>query len=145
MKPKIVVPTDFSESSLKGLDFAVQLAKKVGAKIMLHHIIEGFQDTRMYGNAQPSPEEKMMMNLMDIAAHKKMAEVTAQYQDTGVEIEMFVSRVYIGINSYFVVFDMVMHCKIFQSLFNIFVAHRKIRVINFEKRNFCSCNFLPII
>ncbi|WP_448528512.1 universal stress protein [Raineya sp.] len=91
MKPKIVVPTDFSESSLKGLDFAVQLAKKVGAKIMLHHIIEGFQDTRMYGNAQPSPEEKMMMNLMDIAAHKKMAEVTAQYQDTGVEIEMFVS------------------------------------------------------
>ncbi len=87
MKPKIVVPTDFSESSLKGLDFAVQIAKKIGAKIILHHIIEGFQDTRMYGNIHASPEEKMMMNLMNIAAHKKMAEVIDQYQQANVEIE----------------------------------------------------------
>lgn len=87
MKPKIVVPTDFSESSLKGLDFAVQVAQKIGAKVILHHIVEGFQDTRMYGNTEPTSEQKLMMSLMTAAAYKKMGEIVQEYQNTGVEIE----------------------------------------------------------
>lgn len=90
MKPKIVVPTDFSESSVKALNFAVQIAKKTNAVILLHHIIEGFQDRRMYGSMQPSPEEKMLMSLMDIAAHKKINEMIASLQAEGVEINVSV-------------------------------------------------------
>lgn len=90
MKPKIVVPTDFSESSDKALKFAVQIAKKTNAVILLHHIVEGFQDTRMYGNTQASAEEKLLMNLMDIAAHKKINEMIAPYQNEGIEINVSV-------------------------------------------------------
>ena len=90
MKPKIVVPTDFSESSVRALDFAVQIAKKTNAVILLHHIVEGFQDTRMYGNTQPSSEEKLLMNLMDIAAHKKINEMIAPLQAEGIEINVSV-------------------------------------------------------
>ncbi|GAB4130188.1 MAG: universal stress protein [Raineya sp.] len=90
MKPKIVVPTDFSESSAKALSFALQIAKKTNATILLHHIIEGFQDTRMYGSTQPSSEEKILMNLMDIAAHKKIKEIIAPLQNEGVEINVSV-------------------------------------------------------
>lgn len=90
MKPKIVVPIDFSESSVKALNFAAQLAKKTNAVILLHHIIEGFQDTRMYGSTQPSAEEKILMNLMDIAAHKKINEIVAPLQSEGLEINVSV-------------------------------------------------------
>jgi len=90
MKPKILVSTDFSENSVKALNFAVQVAKKTNAVILLNHIIEGFQDTRMYGNTQPTSEEKLLMNIMDIAARKKINEIIAPLQNEGVEINVSV-------------------------------------------------------
>jgi nucleotide-binding universal stress UspA family protein len=36
---KIMIPTDFSESSSHAMEYGAQLAKKVGAKILLLHVI----------------------------------------------------------------------------------------------------------
>lgn len=86
MKPKIVVPTDFSESSQKALNFAVQIAQKTNAIILLHHIIEGFQDTRMYGETQASAEQQALMNIMDILAHKKLNAIAEPVRSLGIEV-----------------------------------------------------------
>lgn len=90
MKPKIVVPVDFSESSQNALRFAAQIAKKMNATILLHHIVEGFQDTRMYGATQATSEEQAIMNIMDVLAHKKMAEVAAPFREEGLDIQVSV-------------------------------------------------------
>jgi len=86
MKPKIVVPTDFSESSQKALNLAVQIAKKTNAIILLHHIIEGFQDTRMYGETHASSEQQALVNIMDIVAHKKLNAVADPVRAEGLEV-----------------------------------------------------------
>jgi nucleotide-binding universal stress UspA family protein len=90
MKPKIVVPIDFSESSQNALNFAVQIAKKTNAVILLHHIIEGFQDTRMYGETHASSEQQALMNIMDIVAHKKINAVIEPFKSEGIDIQVSV-------------------------------------------------------
>ncbi len=47
---KILVPTDFSPSSLKALDFAVQIAKGSKAEIVLIHACTEMLDTEMKSN-----------------------------------------------------------------------------------------------
>ncbi|MFI5303218.1 MAG: universal stress protein [Nitrospiria bacterium] len=42
---QILVPTDFSPQSERSLDYAVMMAKKFGAKIVLFHAIEPFPYT----------------------------------------------------------------------------------------------------
>ncbi|KOY86384.1 hypothetical protein AD998_09710 [bacterium 336/3] len=90
MKPKIVVPFDFSESSQNALNFAVQIAKKTNAVILLHHIIEGFQDTRMYGETHASSEQQALMNIMDIVAHKKLNAVVEPLKTEAIDIQISV-------------------------------------------------------
>jgi universal stress protein A len=44
---RLLVPTDFSESSLKALDYAIQFARSHGtAELILLHVIEGIRHTR---------------------------------------------------------------------------------------------------
>jgi nucleotide-binding universal stress UspA family protein len=37
---RIIVPTDFSEHSLRGLDYAIEIAEKFGARLKLIYVIE---------------------------------------------------------------------------------------------------------
>ena len=44
MLRRILCPTDFSEASLKGLEYALTLAKEADAELLLLHVIEGVPD-----------------------------------------------------------------------------------------------------
>ena len=56
---KILVPIDGSEYSDKAVDFAVELAKKYGAKIILHHVI---QHIKVPKDFQAYAEEERVTN-----------------------------------------------------------------------------------
>jgi nucleotide-binding universal stress UspA family protein len=43
MVTKILVPTDFSEPSMKGLDYAIDLARRLHAGVVIVHVVEPFQ------------------------------------------------------------------------------------------------------
>jgi nucleotide-binding universal stress UspA family protein len=57
----ILVPTDFSESSLEALDYAVEFGRQFGARLVLFHSysVPEFMTTDPYGphNMPPTPEQ----------------------------------------------------------------------------------------
>jgi nucleotide-binding universal stress UspA family protein len=91
----ILVPTDFSDCSLNALDFALQIAQKQKAKIILHHIVEPVQSyvaaaDGMYVDVEV---EQKYLNYLTENAKEKLKEITQSSQYQGVEIER---RVNIG-------------------------------------------------
>ena len=51
---RILCPVDFSESSLKALEYALSLAKEADAELLLMHVIEGLADLKHW-QQPPSP------------------------------------------------------------------------------------------
>ena len=79
----ILAPTDFSEPAQKALDYAVELAEKLGAKVHVIHAFElplvGFPDGTMTITAE-------MATRITVAAQKSLDEVVARYKGRSVEI-----------------------------------------------------------
>jgi nucleotide-binding universal stress UspA family protein len=83
---RILVPYDFDELSPRALDYAVDLAKKLGASIDLFHVAE----VRVYGpDATPFPPPDVAEQL----AAESLAElqkVAGAYRGRGVAVEPLV-------------------------------------------------------
>ena len=79
----ILVPTDFSETAQKALDYAVELAEKLGAKLQVIHAFElplvGFPDGTLTITAE-------MATRITVAAQKALDEVVAKYKGRPVEL-----------------------------------------------------------
>lgn len=76
---KIIVPIDFSENSIKALEFAIFMADKKHAKITLVHVMEAVYDFASQASialdSMYSDGEKMLKNLIE------------KYKDSGVDME----------------------------------------------------------
>ncbi len=85
---KIVVPYDFSDISRHSLDFAVQLAYKVGGEVTLFHVIEHPSASRMktMGISDVDPMEVLYMKRLIEQTEKKMAEAIADAGNANVSI-----------------------------------------------------------
>ena len=91
---KILVPLDASENSLRGLDYAVDLAQKYNAEItgfnVLPNIPEMFRDSPPYTEKAQKDAENMMTE-----ARKRTTEKNVKFQDkivrgsTGKELVKF--------------------------------------------------------
>ena len=79
----ILVPTDFSEPAQKALDYAVELAEKLGAKVQVIHAFElplvGFPDGTVTITAE-------MATRITVAAQKALDEVVEKYKGRSVEL-----------------------------------------------------------
>lgn len=86
MKPikRILVATDFSDCAEHALDYAIDLARSLGASIMLLHAWEppvyGLPDGSFVGTAEVS--ERLLT-----AARKALADAVDRRKDCGVPIE----------------------------------------------------------
>jgi len=73
MLDKILVPVDGSKTSLKALDFALSLAKKLGSQVVALEIKIAYAPTVMdqIKEAKKAPEDSIQpLRLAEIAAHK---------------------------------------------------------------------------
>lgn len=81
---RILVPVDFSEKSERALDYAIELAKKVGARITLVHAYEipvyGFTDATLVA----TPD--LAARLSD-AAQKTLDALVESRRDRGVPMQ----------------------------------------------------------
>jgi universal stress protein A len=66
---RILVPTDFSESSLKALDYAVNFAGAQNAELLLVHVIEPIRHTRFI------PDVSELLEQHRTEAAEKLAEL----------------------------------------------------------------------
>ena len=80
----ILVPTDFSEPAQKALDYSVELAEKLGAKVKVIHAFElplvGFPDGTMTITAE-------MATRITVAAQRALDDIVAKYEGRDVELE----------------------------------------------------------
>ena len=76
---KIIVPIDFSEYSLKALEFAIFFAEKRQGKIILVHIIEIVYDF--------ASQAAIAMESMQDEAAESLKKLIQKYQVAGVEME----------------------------------------------------------
>jgi len=91
---KILVPLDASENSLRGLDYAIDLAQKYNAEItgfnVLANMPEMFRDSAPYTEKAQKDAENMMTE-----ARKRTSEKNVKFQDkigrgsTGKELVKF--------------------------------------------------------
>jgi len=80
MFKQILVPTDFSERSLRPLDIAVNIAEHYGGTVHLLHVVEIIQGTSF------EECEEFYRKLENKARHQ-MAEQRKAFRDRGVTIE----------------------------------------------------------
>jgi nucleotide-binding universal stress UspA family protein len=85
----ILVPTDFSEPAGAALDYAVQLAEKLGAKVHVVHAFElpivGFPDGNMMITAE------MASRLIE-GAQKALDDLVQKYEGRRVELKSFLEQ-----------------------------------------------------
>lgn len=77
---KILVPTDFSANAEKALNFAVQIAKKSGAEILLIHAVETLMDDEGFGQTR----EKLDVLARSIQAAEMVEVSTRVFSDSSV-------------------------------------------------------------
>ncbi len=79
----ILVPTDFSQAAAVALDYAVELAEKLGSKLLVMHAFElplvGFPDGTMTITAE-------MATRITVAAQKALDDIVAKHETRGVEL-----------------------------------------------------------
>ena len=79
----ILVPTDFSHAAAVALDYAVELAQKLGAKLQVMHAFElplvGFPDGNMTITAE-------MATRITVAAQKALDDIVAKHKPRDIEI-----------------------------------------------------------
>lgn len=76
---KIIVPLDFSENSLKALEFAIELADKKHGKIILVHIVEMVYDF--------ASQSALALDSMFKDAENLMSKTINTYEGSGVYME----------------------------------------------------------
>ncbi|WP_026952325.1 universal stress protein [Algoriphagus mannitolivorans] len=76
---KVLVPIDFSENSLKALEFAIFYAEKRNGRIILVHVIEIVYDF--------ASQASIAMESMHEEAGESMKQLIKKHQSEGVEIE----------------------------------------------------------
>ena len=80
---KILVPVDFSKTSLYALDYAIDLAKKSNAQITLLHVAEGFESNAMSGfYVPPTFELDYNQNIVD-QNNKHLTDLSAKIKKKG--------------------------------------------------------------
>ncbi len=93
---KILVPTDFSPQATAALNFAVQIARKQNAEVLLYHVIESYLTTVHYMSGlvetTQSAEESAFMLALGIQAKQKLAVVAADEKYAGVTITCYIQE-----------------------------------------------------
>lgn len=86
---KILVPTDFRAPSTAALDYAVQLAQKLGAAVHVVHAYEfpvvGFPEGVLTVSAE------MASRILD-AAQTELAKITTTYEKKGIKLETSIEQ-----------------------------------------------------
>jgi len=86
---KILVPTDFREPSTAALDYAVQLAQKLGAVVHVVHSYEfpvvGFPEGVLTVSAE------MASRILD-ATQTALAKITTTYEQKGIKLETSIEQ-----------------------------------------------------
>lgn len=78
---KILVPTDFSSTSINALDYAAMVAAKAGSEILLLHVFESYSHNTMLNAAVDFNQ------IMEKGIHEKLQELKAMNQQlTGIEV-----------------------------------------------------------
>jgi len=87
---KIVVALDFSDLSAELVDYAISLARCLGARIYLVHITQVAQIAEMFGDIEagvPAFAEPELMSQVKAAAQKQMEKYRSQVKAGQVELE----------------------------------------------------------
>jgi nucleotide-binding universal stress UspA family protein len=76
MLKKILAPTDFSDLSAKGVRYACQLARDVGAELVIFNVV--------------TLDETNAINKQEVEQHKQRLDkfVTQQLKDVGADVKM---------------------------------------------------------
>src|SRR5262249_2995667 len=81
---RILVPTDFTESSDRALDYAIALAERLGAKVAVMHAYEipivGFPDGALVATADIAAK-------ISDASTQALQTIVERYAERGVELE----------------------------------------------------------
>ena len=90
MLKKILAPTDFSELSARGVRYACQLAKDVGAEVIILNVVivdeSGINKREMEENKQRL-EEFVVKNVADIGANLRIRKVVDAGQPYGAIVD----------------------------------------------------------
>ena len=93
---KILVPTDFSTQATAALNFAVEIARKQNAEVLLYHVIESYLTTVHYRSGlvetTQSAEESAFMLALGLQAKQKLAAVAADEKYKGVNITCYIQE-----------------------------------------------------
>lgn len=93
---KILVPTDFSTQATAALNFAVQIARKQNAEVLLYHVIESYLTTTHYMSGlvetTQSAEESAFMLALGLQAKQKLAKVASDEKYAGVNITCYIQE-----------------------------------------------------
>jgi nucleotide-binding universal stress UspA family protein len=91
-----LVPIDFTESSLKALDYALSLAGRLNASVTLLHIVEGmygdgFVDTAalLKARARAIEDARMKLNLLAASRMDRRVPMECVVRHGNVEYEIF--------------------------------------------------------
>ena len=93
---KLLVPVDFTESSLKALDYAFSHAKRINATVTLLHVLEGvygegFLDSpvRLKERARAIEDARMKLNLLAASRIHRRVPMECVVRHGNVEYEIF--------------------------------------------------------
>ena len=93
---KILVPTDFSSQATAALNFAVEIARKQNAEVLLYHVIESYLTTVHYMSGlvetTQSAEESAFMLALGLQAKQKLAAVASNEKYAGVTITCYIQE-----------------------------------------------------
>ena len=90
MLKKILAPTDFSDLSVRGVRYACQLAKHVGAEVTIFHVVildeSGIDKREMEENKQRL-DEFVAKNVADVSANLRIRKVVDAGQPYGAIVD----------------------------------------------------------
>ena len=89
---KVLVPTDGSESSMKAVRMALDMAKHEGAKITLMSV--AFHATRDFDEMPPNIQDKL-----DVAARNALNKAKAVFEAEGIPVESDLEAGYVPANN----------------------------------------------
>lgn len=85
---KILVPVDFSKHSLRAIDYAVFIAGRVGAEILLLHVVEGYE-------YQAEADQRTITDIIVKGAEQKLQDIARKYEEkTRIACQVRKGRVY---------------------------------------------------
>lgn len=101
---RILVPTDFSKTSLIALDVACEIAKKGGAEVIALHVVEepGSESFRVTGEVPPKNFEDRLYTLKLLEKSKKQLEklvMDPKYKSIKLDGEMRLGNAFHGMNT----------------------------------------------